>query len=75
LSKILVKFSLTFSSPTSRTQAFEDLKAAKEAEIKAGQDQIDTKTNELADTDEKVANDKQDIEDTRRLRVTILVRV
>jgi DNA repair exonuclease SbcCD ATPase subunit len=46
-------------------KAYEDLKAAKEAEIKAGQNQIDTKTDELAATDEKLANDKQDIEDTR----------
>ena len=45
-----------------------DLKAAKEAEIKAGQEQIDTKTDELAATDEKVASDKQDIEDTRKLK-------
>merc|ERR1719271_198939 len=46
-------------------QAYEDLKAAKEAEIKAGTEQKDTKTQELADTDEKLANDKQDLEDTR----------
>merc|ERR1719424_1066220 len=30
-------------------KAYEDLKAAKEAEIAAGQDQIDTKTQELAE--------------------------
>merc|ERR1712066_1093464 len=41
------------------------LKAAKEAEIAAGQAQIDTKTQELADTDEKLAQAKEDIEDTR----------
>merc|ERR1719191_1080905 len=46
-------------------KAYEDLKAAKEAEIAAGQAQIDTKTQELADTDEKLAMAKQDIEDTR----------
>merc|ERR1712228_887950 len=46
-------------------KAYEDLKAAKEAEIAAGQDQIDTKTQELADTDEKLAQAKEDIEDTR----------
>jgi hypothetical protein len=46
-------------------KAYEDLKAAKEAEIAAGQAQIDTKTQELADTDEKLAQSKQDIEDTR----------
>merc|ERR1712066_475437 len=46
-------------------KAYEDLKAAKEAEIAAGQSQIDTKTQELADTDEKLAKAKEDIEDTR----------
>merc|ERR1719473_446258 len=46
-------------------KAYEDLKAAKEAEIQAGQEQIETKTQELADTDEKLAQSKQDIEDTR----------
>ena len=40
-------------------KAYEDLKAAKEAEIAAGQEQIDTKTDELAATDEKLAQDKQ----------------
>merc|ERR1712176_1699097 len=39
--------------------------AQKEAEIAAGQAQIDTKTQELADTDEKLAQAKEDIEDTR----------
>merc|ERR1712039_364120 len=46
-------------------KAYEDLKAAKETEIAAGQSQIDTKTQELADTDEKLAQAKEDIEDTR----------
>merc|ERR1712060_466362 len=46
-------------------KAYTDLKAAKEAEIAAGQSQIDTKTQELADTDEKNAQAKEDIEDTR----------
>merc|ERR1712066_894140 len=46
-------------------KAYEDLKAAKEAEIAAGQAQIDTKTQELADTDEKLAQANEDIEDTR----------
>jgi len=46
-------------------KAYEDLKAAKEDEIKAGQNQIDTKSQELADTDEKLANAKQDMEDTK----------
>merc|ERR1719299_355827 len=47
-------------------QAYEDLKAAKEEEIKAGQEQIDTKTQELADTDEKNAQAKEDVEDTKK---------
>merc|ERR1711941_28482 len=47
-------------------KAYEDLKAAKEAEIKAGQDQIDSKTQELADTDEKNAQAKEDLEDTKK---------
>jgi len=42
------------------------LKAAKEAEIQAGQEQIDKKTAELADTDEKNAQAKEDIEDTKK---------
>merc|ERR1719262_22641 len=46
-------------------QAYEDLKAAKEEEIKAGQDQSETKTQELADTDSRNAQSKQDLEDTR----------
>merc|ERR1719473_1401957 len=36
-----------------------------EDEIQAGQEQIETKTQELADTDEKLAQSKQDLEDTR----------
>merc|ERR1711865_1112993 len=47
-------------------KAYEDLKAAKEAEIAAGQAQIDTKTQELADTDEKNAQAKEDVEDTKK---------
>jgi hypothetical protein len=45
--------------------AYEDLKAAKEEQIAAGQTQIDTKTQELATTDEKNAQAKEDIDDTR----------
>merc|ERR1711972_220739 len=41
-------------------------KAAKEAEIAAGQEQIDTKTQELADTYEKNAQAKEDVEDTKK---------
>merc|ERR1711933_582490 len=47
-------------------KAYEDLKAAKEAEIAAGQEQIDKKTSELADTDEKNAAAKEDLEDTKK---------
>merc|ERR1719328_894418 len=70
---ILKQMKETFESNLSESQkeemanqkAYEDLKAAKEAEIAAGQAQIDTKTQELADTDEKLAQAKEDIEDTR----------
>merc|ERR550525_2342211 len=47
-------------------KAYADLKAAKEEEIAAGQAQIDSKTQELADTDEKNANAKIDVEDTKK---------
>merc|ERR1719271_635238 len=50
---------------TAAQQAYEELKAAKEAEIAAAQDSIAKKTQELADTDEKLAAAKQDLEDTR----------
>merc|ERR1719345_632669 len=50
---------------TTNQRAYEDLKAAKEAEIAAGQAQIDAKTTELADTDEKNANAKEDLDDTK----------
>jgi len=50
---------------TANQKAYEDLKAAKEDEIKAGQDQIDAKTAELADTDEKNAHSKEDMVDTK----------
>jgi len=52
-------------SETANAKAYEDLKAAKEAEIQAGQAQIDKKTQELADTDERLAHSKEDIEDTK----------
>merc|ERR1719191_322982 len=44
---------------------YEDLKAAKEAEISAGTELADTKTQELATTDEKCAESKESLEDTR----------
>merc|ERR1719478_1120440 len=70
---ILKQMKETFEANLSASQkeemanqkAYEDLKAAKEAEIAAGQEQIETKTQELANTDEKLAQSKQDIEDTR----------
>merc|ERR1719321_140011 len=45
--------------------AYEDLKAAKESEIKAGQELLETKEQELADTDSKKAEDEEDLEATR----------
>jgi hypothetical protein len=47
-------------------KAYEELKAAKEEEIAAGQAQIDTKTEELAETDKKNADAKEDMEDTKK---------
>merc|ERR1712190_521708 len=70
---ILRQMKETFESNLSESQkaemasqkAYEDLKAAKEAEIGAGQAQIDTKTSELADTDQKLATSKEDVSDTK----------
>merc|ERR1712226_1561189 len=70
---ILRQMKETFESNLSSSQkeelsnqkAYEDLKAAKEEEIAAGQNQLDSKTQELATTDEKNAQAKQDIEDTK----------
>merc|ERR1719162_2768857 len=45
---------------------FEGLNAAKEDEIASGQSQVDTKTQELADVDEKNAQSKEDLEDTEK---------
>merc|ERR1711966_192792 len=71
---ILKQMKETFETNLSSSQkeemanqkAYEELKAAKEDEIKAGQAQIDAKTQELADTDEKNAQAKEDIEDTKK---------
>jgi len=71
---ILRQMRETFESNLSASQkeemanqkAYTDLKAAKEAEIAAGQAQIDSKTQELADTDEKNAQAKIDVEDTKK---------
>merc|ERR1719191_1345496 len=46
--------------------AYQELKAAKEAEIANGNAQIDSKTVERATADEKCAADKQDTEDTSK---------
>ena len=70
---ILKQMKETFETNLSASQkeemqaqaAYEDLKAAKEAEIKAGTELKDTKTQELADTDSALAQAKQDLEDTR----------
>merc|ERR1719355_575620 len=71
---ILKQMKETFETNLSSSQkeemanqkAYEELKAAKEDEIKAGQEQIDSKTQELADTDEKNAQAKEDVEDTKK---------
>jgi chromosome segregation ATPase len=71
---ILTQMLETFEANLSQSQkeemenqkAYEDLKAAKEAEIVAGQEQIEKKTAELADTDEKNAQAKEDLEDTKK---------
>jgi len=58
------------NSQAEETQAqkdYEDLKAAKETEIAAGTDLIDTKTAELATSDEKNAESKESLEDTRNV--------
>jgi len=70
---ILRQMRETFESNLSASQkeemanqkAYSELKAAKEEEIAAGQAQIDTKTQELATTDEKNAQAKVDVEDTK----------
>merc|ERR1719310_1308114 len=48
----------------SAQKAYEELKAAKENEIAAGQAQVESKTQELADTDLKNAEAKEDSKDT-----------
>jgi len=50
----------------SNVKAFGELKAAKNEEIAAGQDQIDAKTQENADADEKLAQNREDLEDTKK---------
>jgi DNA repair exonuclease SbcCD ATPase subunit len=70
---ILKQMKETFENNLSASQkeemnsqaAYEDLKAAKESEIQAGSDLKDTKSQDLANTDEKLAQSKTDLEDTR----------
>merc|ERR1719245_3030553 len=70
---ILRQMRETFESNLSASQkeemanqkAYEDLKAAKEEQIAAGQSQIDSKTQMLATTDENNAQAKVDLEDTK----------
>merc|ERR1719343_418592 len=50
---------------TNNQKAFEDLKAAKEEEIKSGEALFDKKAGELAAALEQLANDKVDLKDTR----------
>merc|ERR1719401_1587336 len=71
---ILKQMKETFETNLSSSQkeemanqkAYEDLKAAKQDQITAAQTQIDSKTQELADTDEKNAQAKEDVEDTKK---------
>jgi chromosome segregation ATPase len=55
----------TQKSEEANQKAYEEVKAAKMEQIAAGQAQVDKKTQELADTDERLAHSKQDIEDTK----------
>ncbi len=45
-------------------KAYVDPGAVKQDEISAGQTQLWEKMNQLGNTDEKIANDRQDLEDT-----------
>mmetsp|Transcript_7387 Transcript_7387/g.20956 ORF Transcript_7387/g.20956 Transcript_7387/m.20956 type:complete len:681 (-) Transcript_7387:92-2134(-) len=46
-------------------KAFEDVRSGKEEEIKAGTAQVEKKSEELADIDEKNAQSKTDLDDTK----------
>merc|ERR1719272_960105 len=52
------------SSEGSAKATFADMKASKSKEISSGQELIDSKKSELAETDEKNAGAKEDLEDT-----------
>merc|ERR1719262_697103 len=70
---ILKQMKETFESNLAQTQKdetkgqedYENLKATKMEEIKAASDQLELKTQELATTDQKLADSKQDLEDTQ----------
>merc|ERR1719324_314549 len=70
---ILKQMKETFESNLSTSQkeelaaqdAYEQLKSAKLAEIAASKKQVETKTVELAETDEKSATAKEDLESTK----------
>merc|ERR1719478_2089631 len=49
----------------SSVKAYEELKAAKEDEISEGQTMLDEKTQQLANADEKNAQSKEDLQDTK----------
>merc|ERR1719375_891683 len=49
----------------SSLKTYEELKAAKEDEISEGQTMLDEKTQQLANTDEKNAQSKEDLIDTK----------
>jgi len=55
----------TQKDENANTQLYEEVKAAKDAEIQAGQKQIDVKTEQRATTDEKNAEAKQNVKDTK----------
>jgi len=69
---ILKQMKETFESDLSSSQkeeianqkAYEELKEAKETEIAAGENSLDAKTQELAKTDETLAQSKEEREDT-----------
>jgi len=51
----------------SNQKDYEDVKAAKEAEIAAGQSQVDTKSTELGNAELKNAQSKESLEDTQNV--------
>merc|ERR1719160_2082419 len=46
---------------------YQDMKAAKESEIKAGNDQYDKKSEQLATSDEKLAQSKENLVETQNI--------